>query len=107
MIFHNFLGNESSNASECNSDESDLEALRKLSLPTNSDINSVADVIEQATRQSKNKVKFKHHVYLIWNQSYSIRIILFVIDHHGKQINVFYFSLSGYAFLEYPMLNYI
>lgn len=53
-----FSGNESSSDIEENSDggESDLEALRKLSLPTNNEISTVADVIEQATRQSQHKV---------------------------------------------------
>lgn len=60
MMFY-YSGNES-DESEGNSEESDLEALKKLSLPTNSDISSVADVIEQATKQSKHKVSQNYEV---------------------------------------------
>lgn len=56
-------GNESSDGSAENSDGSELEALRKLSLPTN-DISSVADVIEQATKQSKHRVSHCYYNYI-------------------------------------------
>lgn len=43
-----------------------MDAFKKLSLPTNNDISSVADVIEEAKKQSKHKVSKKHCYYPVW-----------------------------------------
>lgn len=74
-ISHFFIGNESVDESEGNSNDSDLEALRKLSLPTNSDISSVADVIEQATKLSKHKVSYKYGIVIF--------CVLLLSSHHA------------------------